>query len=100
MPQNGDVDVSVMWNTVTGEKNGVFSQTDYYMWVDSDPENHISSMGRATAYPASISAVLMGRGRFDCSGIVAPEDAFDTELYKEMLHELEKRGIIIKESTS
>jgi len=98
--QKGDGDVSVMWNTVTGEKNGKASQTDYYMWVDSDTENVISSMARATAFPSSISAVMMGRGKFTVKGIVSAEDAFDAALYKSMLQELEKRGIVIKESTT
>ena len=99
-PKEGDVDVSVMWNTVTGEKQGKNSQIDYFMWVDSDIENTISSMARATAFPASISAVLMGSGRFIARGIVSPEDAFDTALYKSMLAELESRGIVIKEATA
>jgi len=99
-PYEGDVDVSVMWNTVTGKKQGKFSQIDYYMWVDSDTGNNISSMARATAFPASVSAVLMGRGRLTSKGIVSPEDAFDTVLYKAMLDELETKGVVIKESAS
>ncbi len=57
-------------------------------------------MARATAFPSSISAVMMGRGSFTSKGIVPAEDAFDTALYKSMLQELEKRGIVIKESTT
>jgi lysine 6-dehydrogenase len=99
-PKNGDVDVSIMWNTVTGEKDGKFSQIDYYMWVDSDTENNISSMARATAFPASISAVLMGRGNSIPRGIVSPEDAFDKALYKSMIDALETKGVVIKESAT
>ncbi len=99
-PKNGDVDISIMWNTVTGEKDGKFSQIDYYMWVDSDTENNISSMARATAFPASISAVLMGRGNSMPKGIVSPEDAFDRALYKSMIDELETKGVVIKESAT
>lgn len=98
--RNNDGDVSVMWNTVTGEKQGTLSQIDYYMWVDADTENNISSMARATAFPASISAVLMGRGRFHSRGIVSPEDAFDAALYRSMLDELESKGVVIKESAA
>jgi len=100
VPKNNDADVSIMWNTVTGEKKGRFSQIDHYMWVDSDTVNNISSMARATAFPASISSVLMGRGRFDSKGIVSPEDAFDRALYQSMLDELEKKGIVIKTSAA
>jgi saccharopine dehydrogenase-like NADP-dependent oxidoreductase len=98
--KKGDVDVSVMWNTVTGEKQGKRSQIDYYMWVAADIDNKISSMARATAFPVSISAVLMGRGDFESRGIVSPEDAFDIALYKSMLAELGTKGIVIKESAS
>ena len=85
-PKNGDVDVSIMWNTVTGEKDDKFSQIDYYMWVDSDREHHISSMARATGFPASISAVLMARGNVVSRGIVSPEEAFDRALYLSLIH--------------
>ena len=99
-PKNGDVDVSIMWNTVTGEKNGKFSQIDYYMWVDSDTDHNISSMARATGFPASISAVLMGRGNSMPKGIVSPEETFDRALYTSMIDELETKGVVIKESTA
>lgn len=99
-PKNGAGDVSIMWNTVTGEKDGAFSQIDYYMWVDSDIENNISSMARATGFPASISAVLLGRGHSIPRGIVSPEDAFDRALYTSMINELETKGVVIKESVS
>ncbi|MCF8067926.1 MAG: saccharopine dehydrogenase NADP-binding domain-containing protein [Desulfobacterales bacterium] len=98
MAKKGDTDVSIMWNTVTGEKAGRSAQIDYYMWVDSDTENRISSMGRATAYPASVSAVMMGRGRFTNRGILTPEDAFDEDCYQFLLRELKNKGIIIEES--
>jgi saccharopine dehydrogenase-like NADP-dependent oxidoreductase len=99
-PKNGDVDVSIMWNTVTGEKDGKFSQIDYYMWVDSDSEHNISSMARATGFPASISAVLMARGNVVSRGIVSPEEAFDRGLYRSMVDELETKGVVIKQSTA
>ena len=96
--KKGDMDVSIMWNTVTGKKNGTFSQLDYYMWVDSDTENNISSMARATGFPASISAVMMGRGNSMPKGIVSPEEAFDRALYTALIDELETKGVVNKES--
>ncbi len=56
-------------------------------------------MARATAFPSSISAVMMGSGKFTAKGIVPSEDAFDAALYKLMLRELKKKGIVIKELT-
>ena len=98
--KKGDMDVSIMWNTVTGEKEGKFSQIDHYMWVDSDTENDISSMARATGFPASISAVMMGRGNSMPKGIVSPEEAFNKTLYTSMIDELGTKGVFIKESAT
>jgi len=98
MVRNMDPDVSIMWNSVTGEKDGRPAQMDYYMWVDSDKENRITSMGRATAFPASIAAAMLGRGEFSAKGVLAPEDAFDESLYKRMISELEERNIFIEET--
>jgi lysine 6-dehydrogenase len=100
MVRNQDPDVSIMWNTVTGEKGGCPAQMDYHMWVESDDEHHISSMGRATAFPASIAAVMLGRGELTTRGVLAPEDAFDESLYKRMISELKKRNIIIQETVT
>lgn len=97
LARNGDPDVSIMWNTVIGRDKGQAARRDYYMWVDADPANRISSMGRATAFPAAIAAVMMGKGAFTTPGILAPEDAFDEKAYGEMLAALEKRGIFIEE---
>jgi len=98
--REGDTDVSIMWNTVTGERGGRPVRIDYYMWVASDTENQISSMGRATAFPASTSAVMMGRGQFPTRGILSPEDAFDENRYRSLLRELEDKGVVIEESIS
>jgi saccharopine dehydrogenase-like NADP-dependent oxidoreductase len=86
-----------MWNTVVGESKGRPARRDYYMWVDAEPENRISSMGRATAFPAAVAAVMMGRGAFATPGILAPEDAFDDAAYRQLLDALETRGIVIEE---
>ena len=98
--QKGDADESIMWNTVTGEKEGQFTQIDYFMWVDSDSDYNISSMARATGFPASIAAVLMGRGHSIPRGIVSPEEAFDRALYTSMIDELGMKGVVIKESAT
>ena len=70
------------------------------MWVDSDSDYNISSMARATGFPASIAAVLMGRGHSIPRGIVSPEEAFDRALYTSMIDELGMKGVVIKESVT
>ena len=93
----GDKDVCVMWNTVTGTKNGQKMRIDYYMWEEADTENGISAMGRATGFPAAIGAKLIGIGEIEKKGIVAPEDAIEGKVYQKFMEELGKKNIPILE---
>ncbi|MBA7669873.1 Lysine 6-dehydrogenase [subsurface metagenome] len=99
-PLEGDTDVCVMWNTVTGVKNGKKMRIDYYMWDEADTRNGISSMGRVTGFSAAIGAILIGRGEIEKKGIVAPEDAIEGKLYPKFMNELGKRNITIDEVVS
>lgn len=96
-PLEGDTDVCVMWNTVTGTKNGQKMRIDYYMWDEADTKNGISSMGRATGFSAAIGAMLIGRGEIKKKGILAPEDAIEGKVYQKFMDELRKRNITILE---
>jgi saccharopine dehydrogenase-like NADP-dependent oxidoreductase len=96
-PLEGDTDVCVMWNTVTGTKDGKKHRIDYYLWDEADTELGISSMARVTGFSAAIGALFIGRGKITKKGIVPPEDAFDSELYEDFLDELELRNISILE---
>ena len=93
----GDTDICVMWNTVTGTKNGQKMRIDYYMWEEADMENGISAMGRVTGFPAAIGAKLIGRGEIKKKGIVAPEDAIEGEVYHQFVEELRKNNVTILE---
>jgi len=99
-PLQGDTDVCVMWNTVTGVKNGKKMRIDYYMWDEADTKNGISSMGRVTGFSAAIGAMFIGRGEIEKKGIVAPEDAIDEKVYQKFMNELGKRNITIDEVVS
>jgi lysine 6-dehydrogenase len=93
----GDTDVCVMQNTLTGTKNGHKMRIDYYMWEEADKENGISAMGRVTGFPAAIGAKLVGRGEIGKKGIVAPEDAIEGKVYRNFMDELAKKNITILE---
>jgi saccharopine dehydrogenase-like NADP-dependent oxidoreductase len=95
----GDTDVCVMWNTVTGTKNGHKMRIDYYMWEEADIENGISAMGRVTGFPAAIGAKLIGRREIEKKGIVAPEDAIEGEIYRSFMEELANKNITVLEVT-
>lgn len=96
-PLKGDTDVCIMWNTVTGTKNGQNMRIDYYMWEEADTENGVSAMGRVTGFPAAIGARLVARGEIRKKGIIAPEDAIEGEVYRRFVDELRKKNITILE---
>jgi len=96
-PLESETDVCVMWNTVTGIKDGQEIRIDYYMWEEADTENGISAMGRVTAFPEAIATVMLGKGEITKKGIVAPEDAIEGKIYKNFLEELKRRKINILE---
>jgi lysine 6-dehydrogenase len=95
----GDADVCVMWNTVTGTRNGHKMKIDYYMWEEADTECGISAMGRVTGFPAAIGARLVGKGEIEKKGIVAPEDAIEGRVYRNFMEELTRKNITILEVT-
>lgn len=96
-PLEGDTDVCVMWNSVTGTKNGQRTRIDYYLWDEADTANGISSMARVTGFSAAIGALFIGRGLITQKGIVPPEDAIDSNLYQSFIEELQKRDITVLE---
>jgi saccharopine dehydrogenase-like NADP-dependent oxidoreductase len=97
LPEEGDTDVCVMWNTVQGVKDGKPTRVDYYMWDTADTENGISSMARVTGFSSAIGALAIGRGIITERGIVPPEDALDSEGAERFLDELADREIRILE---
>ena len=96
-PEEGDTDVCVMYNTVTGTKDGKKARVDYYMWDQADTELGFSSMQRVTGFPCAITARFLGRGSIEEKGLVAPEDAIKGDLYDEFVAELAKRNVVILE---
>ena len=98
VPNEGETDVCVMWNSVTGIKNGKKVEIDYYMWEEADRANGISAMARVTGFPEAIAARYLADGRITARGIAAPEDAFTGDLYVGFIRDLRARNIEIKET--
>jgi lysine 6-dehydrogenase len=96
-PLEGETDVCVMYNTITGTKDGKKTRIEYYMWDEADKETGLSSMSRVTGFPTAITAVLLGRGEIKQKGIVPPEDCIAGEVYDKFMVELEKRNVRILE---
>jgi saccharopine dehydrogenase-like NADP-dependent oxidoreductase len=80
IPQEGDGDVCVMYNTVLGKKDNLPHRVEYFMWETADHE--FSGMARVTSYPAAIGAKLIGLGKVDLKGIRAPEECVLGENYQ------------------
>ncbi|RKX70703.1 saccharopine dehydrogenase [candidate division WOR-3 bacterium] len=100
LPNEGETDVCVMYNTVEGKKDGKKVKVEYFMWDEADTKNGISSMMRVTGFPLAIATKMILSGKIKEKGIVAPEDCIKGELYKAFLTELEKRNIKILEEVS
>lgn len=95
VPQEGDGDVCIMYNTISGEKNGKPHKVEYFMWEKANVE--FSAMARVTAFPAAIGAKMVGTGKINMRGIRAPEECFIGENYHIFLDELSACGIHIAE---
>jgi len=95
VPQEGEGDVCVMYNTITGRKNGKSHKVEYFMWEKADSE--FSAMARVTSFPAAIGGKLVASGKIKLTGIRAPEECVLGEHYDWFLKELEKKKIFIKE---
>ena len=99
LPQVGDTDVCVMYNTIEGIKDGRSMCITYHLWDEGEPDG-FTSMARVTGFTAAVSAVLLGNGKVKHKGIVAPEDAFEGETYLLFIKELEKRNVKVIERCS
>jgi len=97
LPQKGETDVCVMYNTVEGLKNGRKTRIEYFMWDEADPKVGHSAMMRVTGFPMAITARMIAKGWITGKGIVAPEDAIHGKLYGWFIKELEKRNVRILE---
>lgn len=97
VPQEGESDVCVMYNTVTGKKDGAPHKVEYFMWEQADHE--FSAMARVTSFPAAIGAKLIALGKTDLKGVRAPEECILGENYKWFLEELGDKNITIKEKS-
>ena len=95
VPCKGDGDVCVMYNTVTGEKDGRPHKVEYFMWEEANAE--FSAMARVTGFPAAIGAKMIGAGKIALRGIRAPEECFIGDTYQDFLDELKACDIHIAE---
>ncbi len=97
-PLPEDKDACVMYNTVTGEKDGREAKVEYFMWDEA--QDGFTGMQRVTAFPAAIGGKLVAGKKIDLAGVRAPEECVRGGNYRSMLDELELSDIHIKEKIS
>jgi saccharopine dehydrogenase-like NADP-dependent oxidoreductase len=97
-PLPEDKDACVMYNTVTGEKNGKPAKVEYFMWDEA--QNGFTGMQRVTGFPAAIGGKLVAGKKINLTGVRAPEECIKGENYQCMLDELKLRDIQINEKVS
>lgn len=97
-PLPEDKDACVMYNTVTGIKNGKEAKVEYHMWDEA--RNGFTGMQRVTGFPAAIGGKLVAGKKIRLTGVRAPEECIQDEHYKSMVDELALQDIQIKEKVS
>jgi saccharopine dehydrogenase-like NADP-dependent oxidoreductase len=88
-------DMTVMRVTARkGDRTVTYDMLDFY-----DERLGVTSMGRTTAYTASIVAQMVGSGEVTGEGTVPPEVALGREGTEKLLAELARRGVKITKKT-
>ena len=97
-PLPEDKDACIMYNTITGEKDGKEAKVEIFMWDEA--QNGFTGMQRVTGFPAAIGGKLVAGHKIDLTGVRAPEECVRDQNYRSMLDELTLSDIHIKEKVS
>ena len=90
-------DITYLLAVGKGCKDGVYTQKSYELMARSDENTDITSMEIATAYPASIAAMIIAYDDKGMRGVVEPESFFVGDKFRQMVAELAKRNIFVYE---
>ena len=90
-------DITYLLTVGKGRKDGIYTQKSYELMARSDDATGISSMEIATAYPASVAAMIIAYDDGGMRGIVEPESFFIGDKFRLMVAELAKRNIFVYE---
>lgn len=88
-------DVTLLRVVIKGKKGGqlithVFEMVDFF-----DSEKGFTSMGKTTAFPASIAAQMIVSGQITQHGSLFPENIFHADLFHPFMDALRERGVSI-----
>lgn len=99
--KEGEKDFTVMRVTVKGKKEGREIKFTYDLVDYFDETTNTTSMARTTGFTCSVMARLVANGRFTRKGVCPPEFVGrNHEVFKILLEELRKRGVVYKERIS
>ncbi|WP_422448538.1 saccharopine dehydrogenase family protein [Thermoanaerobacterium sp. DL9XJH110] len=99
--KEGEKEFTVMRVTVKGKKDGREIKYTYNLVDYFDERTNTTSMARTTGFTCSIMARLVAKGQFTHKGVCPPEFVGQNhEVFKILLEELRKRGVIYKETIS
>lgn len=99
--EEGEADITVMRVVAIGTRDGQRVRMQWDLFDRYDPQTGFRSMSRATAFPATIVAGLVARGRFTKPGVHAPEVlGQEPGLLDEVLQALAERGVTYESSTT
>jgi saccharopine dehydrogenase-like NADP-dependent oxidoreductase len=90
-------DITYLYTVGKGKKDGKKKKKSYELIARSDDAAGITSMEIATAYPASIAAIIAAYDDGGQRGIVEPECFFIDDKFRQMVAELAKRNIFVYE---
>ncbi len=88
-------DATLLRIIVEGQKSGKAETHIFEMLDQYDSKKAYTSMAKTTSFPASIAAQMIVSGQISQTGSLFPEDIFHDQLYKPLMDELEKRGVVI-----
>jgi saccharopine dehydrogenase-like NADP-dependent oxidoreductase len=97
-PLPEDKDACIMYNTISGQKNGQDARVEYYMWDEA--RDGFTGMQRVTGFPAAIGGKLVAGKKIPLTGVRAPEECIRDGNYQSMVDELKLRDIHILEKVS
>jgi lysine 6-dehydrogenase len=92
-------DIVAMLVQVGGYKNNRETTFTYQCLDRCDKKQKVTALARTTAYTTSIVAQLVVKGAIEEKGLIPPEKlGMNEKLYRKFMDQMEKRGIIVKES--
>ncbi|MCG3226313.1 MAG: saccharopine dehydrogenase NADP-binding domain-containing protein [Candidatus Heimdallarchaeota archaeon] len=97
--EEGEEDLTVMKIIIEGIKEGKNLRYTYEMLDKYDREKRVISMARTTGYTCTAVARILLEEKFNKKGIIPPEIlGKDSEVYHQVIEDLWKRNVIIKET--